>query len=108
MSNYENVTTTKNYPTISDVVNKKNRTIKQLEKELERRNRSPSNRLGKNAKKEASRRNLVLNEEEHNEEPNEEPFIENIIAGSIKPQRIPLGRLKRKPSHRERGDEIKF
>jgi hypothetical protein len=107
MSNYENITTTKKYQTFADVVNKKNRTIKQLEKELERRSRSPSNRLGKNAKKQLSRRNLVLNKEERVEEPNED-HVEKIIVGSIKPQRIPLGRLKRKPSHRERSDETKF
>jgi len=51
MSNYENITTTRKCQTFADIENKKNNTIRQLEKEMERRNRKPSNRLGKNAKK---------------------------------------------------------
>jgi hypothetical protein len=104
MSNYENITFTRKSHTFAEIENKKNHTIRQLEKEMERRNRKPSNRLGKNAKKQKARRNLVLKDEETEEEVEEEEF--SLV---IKPSRIPLGRLKRKPGHRERRpDTIEF
>jgi hypothetical protein len=102
MSNYYNITSDRKSQSFAELENKKNNTIKQLEKEMERRNRLPSCRLGKNAKKQEARRNLVLSYEEA------EQHIEEVqdIALGIKPSRIPLGRLKRKPGHRERRPEI--
>ena len=98
MSNYDNITSARKYQTFAEIENKKIIKIKQLEKEMERRNRGPSNRLGKNAKKQEARRNFVLNDEKLVEN------VEDIVLG-IKPSRTPLRRLKRKPGHRERRPE---
>lgn len=102
MSNYDNISATRKSQTFAEIENKKNNTIKQLEKEMERRNRAPSIRLGKNTKKQEARRNLVLINEEIEE--HIEQQVEEMPLG-IKPSRIPLYRLKRKPSHRERRPE---
>jgi hypothetical protein len=95
--------------------NKEKRRVKQLEKEYARQNHEPSNRLGKNAKKAASRRALVLNEEIPEEveimkgrnakklaawieqNPETEEIIQSVIG--VKSRQI-YGRLKRKPGHR--------
>ena len=98
MSNYENITVTRKSQTFDEIENKKNNTIKQLKKVIERRNRLPTNRLGKNAKKQEARLNLVLKEKEVEEQIEE---VKDTGLG-IKPSRTPLSRLKRKPGHRER------
>jgi serine/threonine protein phosphatase PrpC len=85
-----------------EVENRQNKTLKNLEKELERKSREPSKRLGKNAKKRAARREKILAEEVENYDLEQGP-IEEI---GIKPPRIPLSRIKRKLGHRERRPEV--
>jgi hypothetical protein len=95
--------------------NKEKRRVKQLEKEYARQNQDPSNRLGKNAKKAAARRALVLNDEIPEEveimkdknakklaawieqNPETEEIVHAVIG--VKSRQI-YGRLKRKPGHR--------
>ena len=96
--NYEKATTIKKPMTIDEVNQKHLKTLKNLQKELERKNRDPSIRLGKNAKKRAARREKVLAEEVENSDDNDEELTEQI---GVKPPRIPLSRMKRKPGHRD-------
>lgn len=98
--NYDNVTTDKKSLTADEVHHKQSKTLKTLEKELERRNRQPSNRLGKNAKKESARRAIIIGGEDIGGEDIEN--IEESTLFGVKPPRVPLGRMKRKPGHRER------
>ena len=102
MSNYENIRIARKSQTFAEIESKKNIKIKQLEKEMERRNKVPSNRLGKNAKKQEARRKLILSDEEDKEEVEE---VTEVIKIGIKKSRIPYGRPKRKPGHRERRPE---
>ena len=95
--------------------NKEKRREKQLEKEYSRQNQEPSNRLGKNAKKAAARRSIVLTQETPTEvevmkgknsekintwikENQEKTEIVQQLIG-VKSRQI-YGRLKRKPGHR--------
>ena len=95
--------------------NKEKRREKHLEKEYSRQNQEPSNRLGKNAKKVAARRSIVLNEHGHTEveimkgknsekintwikeNPQTIEMVQQVIG--VKSRQI-YGRLKRKPGHR--------
>jgi hypothetical protein len=93
---------------VSEVKNKINYKIKSLQKDAERRNRLPSIRLGKNAKKQAGRLNLVLNQEDEKDKKDQDnELLVDIPETTMKDvaSRISLCRLKRKPSHRERRPE---
>jgi hypothetical protein len=104
MSNYENITTNSRKMKDFEVAKKSDSKLRKLEKEMERRNRTPSNRLGKNAKKQAARLENILKVEDI-EIVDDEVVTVMEIPGSIKMPRIPLSRQKRKPSHRERRPE---
>ena len=104
MSNYENITTNSRKMKDIEVERKTDSKLRKLEKEMERRNRTPSNRLGKNAKKQAARLENILKVEEVDIVDEEVTVVK--IPGSIKQPRIPLTRQKRKPSHRERRPEV--
>jgi hypothetical protein len=101
--------------------NKEKRREKQLEKEYGRKNHDPSNRQGKNAKKAAARRALVLNEEIPEElqlmkgknakklaawiDQKSKIISEQETVTSTKTTKL-FGRLKRKPGHRSKPEEI--
>jgi len=105
--NYDNVTTDKKSMTTDEVYNKNCKTLKILKKDLERRSRQPSNRLGKNAKKESARRAIIMEEEIENVE--EAPSLIGVKPPSligVKPPRVHLGRMKRKPGHRDRRSDL--
>jgi hypothetical protein len=104
MSNYENITITSRKIKNNEVARKADSKLRQIEKEIERRNRTPSNRLGKNAKKQAARLENILKVEDI-EIVDEEVVTVVEIPGSIKQRRTPLTRPKRKPSRRERRPE---
>lgn len=106
MSKYENITTNSRKMKDIEVARKTDSKLRQLEKEMERRNRQPSNRLGKNAKKKASRIKNILRVDDI--EILDDMVTVVGIPGSIKPHRIPLSRQKRKPSHRERRPEAEI
>ena len=89
---------------VSEIEHKKIHKIKQIEKDVERRNRSPSNRLGKNAKKNSARREFVLREQNSEGETSQDSE-EELIIDNTKPLRMPLHRLKRKIGHREKRPE---
>ena len=102
--------------------NKEKRRVKQLEKEYARQNHEPSNRLGKNAKKVAARRALVLTDDipteveimkgknarklaawivQNSQTSSEEP----VVVSSINSTKL-FGRLKRKPGHRGKPERL--
>ena len=103
--------------------NKEKRREKQLEKEYARQNQEQSNRLGKNAKKVAARRALVLTDNipteveitkgknarklaawivQNSQTSSEEPIV---LVSSIKSTKL-FGRLKRKPGHRGKPERL--
>ena len=83
----------------------KNKKIRTMEKELERRNRTPSCRLSKNIKKMTARLAKVL-EEKQSEDIQETLLPQEPIT---QPRaRIPLKRCKRKISHRPRAEAAEF
>jgi hypothetical protein len=99
--------TEENYPTRktmrADVEESiKNKKMRAMEKEFERRNREPSCKLSKKLKKMTARLAKVLEEtrEEESQE-NVTPIVEPLV-------RIPLKRMKRKPSHRPRAEAAEF
>jgi len=106
-----NMNTEENYPTRksmrADVEESiKNKKIRAMEKEFERRNRPSSCKLSKKLKKMTARLAKVLdeNQSQENEEegvPSEEPITQPRV-------RIPLKRCKRKPSHRPRAETFEF
>ena len=83
---------------ILDSKRKQDAKIKSISKEQERRERAPSCRLGKTVKKLAARIAKILETEK---EEVEEIIVEKSTIG-VKPMRVKLTRMKRKPSHRDR------
>jgi len=87
---------------------KKSKKIRTLEKEFERKNREPSQRLSKKSKKMSARLTIVLQENKPDEEtePSQELCIQHHIYHSQ--SRVPLKRINRKPSHRPRAEAMQF
>ena len=83
---------------IFDSKRKQDAKIKNISKEQERRERTPSCRLGKTAKKLVARIAKILETEK---EEVDDRWIEKSTIG-VKPMRIKIMRMKRKPSHRDR------
>ena len=102
--NYENVNTIKKSMSTNELEKKQNKTLKNLKKELERKNREPSIRVGKNSKKRNARIEKILNEEVELENSYDEELPTEYIG--VKPDRIPLTRIKRKIGKRERRPEV--
>ena len=97
--NYVNVTTDNKSITADEVEYKLNET---LQKELERKTREPSKRLDKNSEKRSARREKILAQKV---ETTYEMTDESVFIG-VKPPRIPLDRMKRKPGHRAGRPEV--
>jgi hypothetical protein len=97
IAGYEKNAFTRKPKTASQETRMRERKVRESEKVLEKKNRLPSNRLGKNAKKIAGRRALVL---ENIEVINEEVVVVAAEALPVKSARVPLGRVKSKVSHR--------
>ena len=90
-----------------EVNRKKGQLLNRIEKELERVNRQPSNRLGKKAKKLSARSAFICKEDEEIEVENIEDVKPNDeVILNTKKSRIPLKKLKRKVSFREKPETI--
>jgi len=95
---YNNVNIMRKKMKIPDTKRKQDAKLKSLSKDQERREREPSCRLGKNAKKFAGRITKILEIEDKS---SIESVIEDKDLVGIKSIRIKLMRPKRKPGHRK-------
>lgn len=93
-------------PKFNDQEKKETKKVRQLEKEQERYQREPSNRLGKTAKKLEARRKFVASTEKSEEDIIEENLLCEDRYGTLQVPKKVFGRPKRKPSHRDRPEEF--
>ena len=90
-----------------EVNRKKGQLLNRIEKELERANRQPSIRLGKKVKKISARTSFVTSEEVEVENIEQVKLIDEVNLNTKK-TRIPLKKIKRKVSFREKPETINF
>ena len=86
---------------------KEERKLHELRKDFDRHNKKPSERLGKNNKKMAARRKIVLYVHEETNESNESNEINEQIVNNHA-SRMKLCRIRRKESHRSKLEKPTF
>lgn len=95
--NFDEVHIAHRAPKIKEAILKNDRKMRAMEKGLSRQ-KEPSDRRGKMAKKSEGRRAFILGTEE--EEIHDDEVIKNSII-----QRVPMQRIRRKLGHRTRAEE---